>query len=237
MLYIVIPAYNEQDNIEAVVAEWHAVVAGISEDSRLVVIDDGSKDDTYSRLVALEKRYPLLEAHAKPNSGHGATLLFGYKYALESGADYIFQTDSDGQTIAEEFWSFWKLRHESSVIIGDRTTREDGISRVVVTKVLKAVIWTVFGEKIPDVNTPFRLMRADTLRKYISQVPEDFNLSNVMLSVMFSKYEPTLRFIPITFLERQGGVNSINLPKITKIGIQAIGDFLEIKKGMKIGDE
>ena len=49
-LYIVLPAYNEQENIEAVVAQWYPIVEAIGPESRLVVVDDGSRDKTYALL-------------------------------------------------------------------------------------------------------------------------------------------------------------------------------------------
>jgi len=90
-LYIIIPAYNEEANIELVAREWHEVVAGIGQDSRLVIINDGSKDQTYEKLCALQAELPQLLPVTKENGGHGATVLYGYFYALEHGADYIFQ--------------------------------------------------------------------------------------------------------------------------------------------------
>ena len=51
---------------------------------------------------------PLLVAQTKPNGGHGSTVLYGYRYAIENGADYVFQTDSDGQTPPSEFDEFWE---------------------------------------------------------------------------------------------------------------------------------
>ena len=51
-LYIVMPAYNEEANIEAVVSQWHPLVEKIGSDSRLVVMDDGSKDHTYEKEVS-----------------------------------------------------------------------------------------------------------------------------------------------------------------------------------------
>jgi len=232
-LYIVIPAYNEEANIEAVAREWHEVVHSISQDSRLVIVDDGSKDSTYQKLQSLKKELPQLEPLTKKNEGHGATLLYGYDYALKKGADYIFQTDSDGQTLASEFPVFWEQRKRYDVLVGYRNHREDGFSRIVVTKTLKLVLHLIFGIKITDANTPYRLMKREVLKKYIKQVPEKFNLSNVMLTVLFMKNKVNVTFIPITFRPRQGGVNSINLKKITKIGIQAVKDFRVIKKGMK----
>lgn len=232
-LYIIIPAYNEEENIEEVVKQWHEVVANVGPESRLVVIDDGSKDATYEKLKNLKESFAQLEPITKSNSGHGATVLFGYNYALQEKADYIFQTDSDGQTVPDEFYQFWEQRNEYSALIGYRNHRKDGFSRVVVTKTLKFVLWCIFGLKITDANTPFRLMSREVLEKYINKIPKDFNLSNVMLTVCLVKYKENIKFIPITFKPRQGGVNSINLRKIFKIGKQAVKDFRCIKKSLK----
>lgn len=232
-LYIVIPAYNEEMNIEAVAREWHEVVAKIGGESKLVIINDGSKDNTYERLCSLKEELPYLEPITKSNGGHGSTVLYGYNYAIKNKADYIFQTDSDGQTLASEFWGFWKERAEYSAQIGHRNHRQDGFSRVLVTKTLKFVLWCIFGLNIIDANTPFRLIKGITLQKYIEKIPKEFNLSNVMLTVLLIDNKENIRFEPITFRPRQGGINSINFKRITKIGIKAVKDFYEIKKKIK----
>ena len=76
-------------------------------------------------------------------------------------------------------------------------------------------------------------MNKDILAKYINQVPKDFNLSNVMLTVLFVYNNENIDFRPITFRPRQGGTNSINLKKISKIGKQAVKDFRHIRRGLK----
>lgn len=234
-LYIVIPAYNEEENIRSVIDDWYPIVEKYNENgtSRLVIIDDGSKDSTYQIMKEYQKDRPLFEAVTKPNAGHGATVLYGYRYALDHGADYIFQTDSDGQTLPEEFHAFWKKRQHYDMVIGHRNQREDGISRVFVTKTLKFVIRLCFGVSVTDANTPFRLMKASTLKETLPLVPENFNLSNVIISVIYAKKAKAVKYIPITFRPRQGGVNSINLKKIFKIGKQAVKDFHAINKALK----
>jgi len=189
-LYIVVPAYNEQENIESVVNDWYPVVESINkksnnEKSRLVIIDDGSKDDTCKILKKLAKTRPYLESITKENAGHGATVLYGYRHAIKKKADYIFQTDSDGQTLPSEFKQFWDQREKYGAIIGHRNHRKDGLSRIFVTKTLKLVLKMIFGVSVTDANTPFRLMKRELLEKYIDKIPENFNLSNVMLSVAF----------------------------------------------------
>ena len=228
-LYIVMPAYNEEANIEAVVSQWHPLVEKIGSDSRLVVMDDGSKDHTYEKLKDLQKKFPQLVGVTKENEGHGATVLRAYHYAVDHGADYVFQTDSDGQTLPEEFWPLWENRQRGGLLIGQRKGREDAISRVFVTRVLRLVLFAVFRVWVKDANTPFRLMKASELEQVLKKIPEGFNLSNVIMTVIYEK-ENKVTYYPITFRPRQGGVNSINLRKISRIGWQAVKDFRRIRK-------
>ena len=82
-LYIVIPAYNESANIERVIEDWYPVVTNTGADSRLLVINDGSKDNTFELLQELSQDRPQMLAVTKPNGGHGSTVLFGYRYAIK----------------------------------------------------------------------------------------------------------------------------------------------------------
>lgn len=230
--YFVIPAYNEEANIYHVLTNWYPIVEQCGSNSRLLVIDDGSSDHTYSVIEEFSKTHPQLIPLTKPNNGHGATILYGYHYALEHGADYIFQTDSDGQTLPSEFAPFWALRKDYDMVIGNRKKRQDGYSRLFVTKVLKLVLAFCFHVFIPDANTPYRLMKAETLKKYMNIIPANYNLTNVLISVIFARKNCRVHYIPITFRPRQGGVNSINMKKINIIGRQAIHDFYTIKKSL-----
>lgn len=231
-LYIVIPAYNEEKNIEKVIADWYPIIEKYNGNgaSRLVVIDDGSRDNTYDILTKCAQSRPLLRPVTRKNSGHGATVLYGYYYALKHGADYIFQTDSDGQTQAEEFDQFWKLRKQYDMVIGLRNKRQDGITRIFVTKILKIVVRSCFKVSVPDANTPYRLMDRKSLTEVLQSVPLDFNLSNVLIAVIYAKKKMRVKYIPITFRPRQGGNNSINLRSITQIGRKALHDFKTLNK-------
>lgn len=232
ILYIIIPAYNEFENIEKLIDDWYPVIEKHNGDgkSRLVIINDGSKDNTYEAVCECAKTRSLLLPLTKPNGGHGPTLLFGYKYAIDNGADYIFQTDSDGQTDPAEFESFWEFMNEYDAVIGSRPTRQDGQSRKFVEGVLLLLLRITFGVKIPDSNAPYRLMKAELVAKYLNKMPEDFNLPNVMLTTYFAYFHEKVKFVDITFKPRQGGTNSINIKKIIKIGWKAMGDFRMLKK-------
>ena len=234
-LYLVMPAYNEEANIEKTVAQWHPVVERISKDMdcRLVIANDGSKDATYAKLQELQKQYPLLVPIDKKNSGHGATVLFLYRYAIEQGAEFIFQTDSDGQTDPEEFWQMYENRDKYDFQIGNRNHREDGASRVFVTKTLRFVVWLMFHEWVTDANTPFRLMNVNRLKPILEVIPRDFFLCNVAISAIAVKWHERCKWYPITFRPRQGGVNSINMKRIFKIGVQALKDFRIINNSLR----
>lgn len=231
-LYIVMPAYNEEANIRKVIQQWYPVVEKIGGDSRLVILNDGSRDRTHEELEKAMEQCPRLTGINKENEGHGATLLRGYRYAIQEGADYIFQTDSDGQTLPEEFWQMWEKRRQCGLLIGYRGDRQDGLSRIFVTRVLRFVLFVVFGVWVKDANTPFRLMRARQLERVLERIPDKFNLSNVLMTVIYEKHQMGVYYFPITFRPRQGGKNSINMKKIITIGKQAVVDFRKLRRSI-----
>lgn len=235
-IFVVMPAYNEEANIAGVVKQWYPIVEKIGGKSKLVIVDDGSKDNTFKIMQELSNQYPLFSPITKANSGHGSTCLFAYKHAIDNGADWVFQTDSDGQTDPNEFWNFWKIRSQYDFIIGARTNRLDGFSRIVVTRVLKLVVWLKFGVSVKDANTPFRLMRAKELKSLLELIPPHFFLSNVLISTLAVLRKKRRIWIPITFKPRQGGVNSINLKRIFKIGVKALKDFNEAKRRIRVAE-
>ena len=235
VLYIVMPAYNEEANIEDVIRQWHPVAERINEEgneAHLVIANDGSKDNTFAIMQQLQSKYQYLLPLDKVNSGHGATVLYLYRYAIGNGANYVFQTDSDGQTMPDEFWQMWEHRHEYDFQIGTRGGRQDGFSRIVVTKTLRLVVWLMFHVWVKDANTPFRLMKAERLNEIMKCIPEDFFLSNVAISAVEKKKKVKIGWYPITFRPRQGGVNSINLKRIFKIGVKSLGDFRKINSSL-----
>ncbi|MCC6094365.1 MAG: HAD-IIB family hydrolase [Eubacterium sp.] len=239
ILYIVIPAYNEAANISRVIEDWYPVVEEHDGGgrSRLIVIDDGSTDSTHALLQKLAQDRPLMLALTKKNQGHGPAVRFGYRYAVEHGSNYVFQTDADGQTLASEFENFWNKRAANDMVIGWRRHREDGWNRRLVTRVLRFVIRLTFHCDCADANTPFRLIRTPALRQCLPYIPEDFFLSNVLLTVLLTKKEFRVTYLPVTFRPRQGGKNSIDFRKIMKIGWKAFFTFHNINRQIEQQDQ
>ena len=92
IVYFVLPAYNEEANIEDVIKQWHPVCEKINaegNEAKLVIANDGSKDNTFRIMQGLQKKYPYLTPLDKPNSGHGATVLYLYHYAIDHGATTV----------------------------------------------------------------------------------------------------------------------------------------------------
>lgn len=228
------PVYNESGNLTQTVADWYKVL-DVSETSRLLLLDDGSTDDSFSIMQSLQAKYPKLEILTKPNSGHGPTVRMAYKEALERGADYIFQTDSDGQTLPEEFFDLWEQRENYQVQIGSRLKRQDGSGRKLVSNVLRMVLKYYFQVDTVDPNTPFRLFDRETLATFLPFLPEDFALTNALTSVYTAYSGTKSRYVPITFRPRQGGKNSINYRRIARIALDNMKKFPELNRKMRAG--
>src|SRR5687768_12844291 len=95
LLYLVMPIYNEQASIGAVVREWKDMLARVAPEHRILILNDGSKDNTAQVLAEIAAATPGVEVINKPNSGHGRTCIQGYGEALQRGARWVFQIDSD----------------------------------------------------------------------------------------------------------------------------------------------
>lgn len=230
-LYIVMPAYNEEENIATVVNQWYPILQEKNTESRLVIADSGSTDNTHAILEEMMSHgYHQLEILPTKGTQHGPKLIALYDYAIQNKADFIFQTDSDGQTNPNEFEAFWNMWNEKDGILGKRKVRGDGKSRAFVENIVCLLLRLYFGVKVPDANAPFRLMKADIVKKYLYKLPFDYNLPNIMLTTYFAYYQESIIFRDITFKPRQGGTNSLNIPKIAKIGFQSLFDFSVLKK-------
>jgi glycosyltransferase involved in cell wall biosynthesis len=232
-LYVVMPAYNEEANIVSVVEEWYPVVEARNDASRLVIADGGSKDRTLEILQGLARKLPRLEVVSMPGTDHGTKVLWLYRHAVERGAEWVFQTDSDGQTRASEFDSFWSDRERYDAILGNRVARGDGFRRKIVELGLRLFVLAYFGIWIPDANAPFRLMRSSVLRDFLPLMPDTFNLPNAVVAACFAKHGDHVAFRPITFRSRQGGKNFMNYRRIAGIAVGSLRNFHRVRQEMK----
>lgn len=227
------PAYNEGKNIRETVSSWIKVLEGKSGKSRLVVADSGSTDDTHKILLELKKKYKKLEILGGTNKLHGPKVLALYDYAIKRGADYVFQTDSDGQTNPKEFAKFWRQREEYDVILGHRSKRGDGRIRGLVERVVCLLLQLFFDVRVPDANAPFRIMKSSIIEKYYNQIPREYELPNILLTAYFVRFGERVKFEEISFKPRGRGTNSINLKKIFRIGRESLVVFARFRRDMR----
>ena len=231
-LYIVMPAYNEAENISDVVEKWYPVIENASSgEGRLVIVNDGSHDDTLVRLHELQKGRPQLSVIDQPNSGHGATLLNAYHYALDQGADYIFQTDSDGQVNPDVLSVVWETSPGKDAVIGRRKDRQDGTMRKFIERVLCTVLLFEFHTVIPDANAPCRLISRSAMQAYLDVLPETVLLPNAIQTAFLHKYF-NIEFVPIAFGTRAAGTQKMNLRKAARTGLASIREFRVVEKNI-----
>lgn len=212
-LYLVMPAYNEAENIEKTVLSWQkALIQSSIQSYKIVVADSGSTDETHAYLTKMKQRgMEELVILSNTMKEHGPKCIALYNYAIANGADWVFQTDSDGQTNPEEFVSFWNMRDSYDAVIGSRPQRGDGWARKMVEEVLKLIIRFFFKIRVPDTNAPFRLMKTSLLEEYLPRLESDYNLPNVMLTTYMVYYHNRITFKDITFSQR-GGWEEFNKP-------------------------
>jgi len=233
---IVMPAYNEGEVIASVVEKWTDLLKkgfDASDNPVLIVVNDGSKDNTGEILKQLALTNPLLMAVDQPNGGHGNAVVNAYRKALEINAEYIFQTDSDDQFETEDFFKLWEKRNESEFILGYRKQRFDAPIRLVITRILKASIFLFLGAPIEDSNIPFRLIKGSFLKKLIDNLPQPTPFApNIFISVMSKRAGQKLFSIPISHKDRHTGEVSIKKMKLLQVCWQSFKELLAFRRDL-----
>jgi glycosyltransferase involved in cell wall biosynthesis len=231
-LAIVVPVYNEAATIESVVNSWIPVLENTGADFQFILINDGSTDSTISVLQKLESDHPKkIVVVDKPNSGHGRTCRVGYSAAAASPrVHWVLQIDSDGQCDPSYFPEFWKRKDSADCIFGRRIIRDDGFARSLTSKFCKLGATFLGGRDMVDPNVPYRLIRREVLASALHLIPASFDIHNVAITFVLKK-KGNLRwdYVPIRFLSRQGGTNSINLLNVAHLGVSMLFDLAKLK--------
>ena len=203
-LCVLMPVYNEVTAIEQVLQEWTSKLREVCPDFALFVINDGSDDGTKEILEQLSAKIPELKTVHRKNSGHGPSCLFGYQQALEAGNPWVLQLDSDGQCDPQYFQNFWQSRKKHPIQYGYRKNREDGLARLLISRVLSLIIWLRTKIWVKDANVPYRLIKTSHLSVALEQIPKDEPLANIPLAV-FQQKNYGIHWQPISFRKRYAG--------------------------------
>lgn len=230
---LVMPAYNEEECIQQVVDSWNSELSGIFGNKfGMVVVNDGSKDNTGKILDELAQTRSWLKVVHQPNGGHGKALLHAYRVGLELNSQFIFQTDSDNQFNPSDFKKLWNQRNVSRFILGYRLNRHDAFHRLVITRILRAVLFLTYGRYIVDANIPFRLIESSYLRKLLTVLAGEPFAPNIFLSVLAARDGENLLSIPVDHIDRQTGTVSIVRWKLIKVCLQSLRELIEFRKSL-----
>ncbi len=161
-LSVVLPAYNEEGNIERAVRDAAAACQRLVREFEVVVVDDGSRDRTPVILAGLEReleRRLRVVRHAT-NLGYGAALRDGFAAAR---GELVFYTDSDNQFDLAELADVLPLMQDADVAVGYRLDRQDTALRKLSSAFFNALTCRVLGLHLRDLNCSFKLFRRRVL--------------------------------------------------------------------------
>ncbi len=206
-LVVVMPVYNEEECIAAVVREWMAELNLLKIDYQVVVLNDGSKDRS-EEVLSFFSGDPHIQIINKPNTGHGPTILQGYRMASEE-AEWVFQCDSDGEMPAVAFPSLWEKREQYDALFGYRQHRAQSKGRALISAVSRIAVHILFGRGVVDVNTPYRLMRGALLRKILPDIQADTFAPNIILTGELIRRKVRVLEVPVSTKPRLTGRCSI----------------------------
>jgi dolichol-phosphate mannosyltransferase len=206
-LALVIPAYNEAACIVEVVGAWAAALDALGIDYKITVLDDGSTDGTGATLSVFADN-PRVEITTKPNSGHGPTLLVGYR-AAAAQADWVFQCDGDDEMSPDSFGSLWGMRHDHDALFGSRMDRRQTAGRRLISSVSRIVVRLFYARVVDDVNTPYRLMRSMALAPIVAAIPDSTFAPNLVISGTIALAGLRIANIEVPHHERTTGTVSI----------------------------
>ena len=159
------PAYNDQATIGGLVEKTFQVLADTGREFEVLVVDDGSRDQTPAVLERLQSQYGdrFRVVRHPVNRGYGAALRSGMQAARK---DLVFYTDGDGQYDPGELTTLLaRLEPAVGLVNGYKTRRSDPYHRIVIGKVYNAMVRWLFGISLRDVDCDFRLIRRSWLEQ------------------------------------------------------------------------
>ena len=209
---IAVPAFNEQGRVGDVVRDVRSTLP----DADVVVIDDGSADET----AAEERAAGATVIRLPLNSGYGTALQTGYKYAVRNGYAVIGQIDADGQHQARYLREMLDALDEQNadVVIGSRFLGRDGhyrpsAARKVGIALFSRIASLVTRQRITDPTSGFQTMRVDVARFFCSDVyPNDYPDADILILLHrsgFAVREVPVQMRPSTNVSMHAGHKSI----------------------------
>ena len=214
------PAYNDAGTISSLVIQAKQTLAEIADDYEIIVVNDGSQDDTAQIIDFLAAEYPEVRAvHHPKNRGYGGALRTGFASATK---DLVFYTDGDAQYDVRELRLLYEAFNDDlDLVNGWKLKRHDPWFRIVIGLIYQYLIKYTFRLKLRDVDCDFRLMR----RSIFEQVELTSN-SGVICVEMMKKIQDagfSLGEVPVHHYHRLYGKSQFfNYRRLFSVGISLI---------------
>jgi glycosyltransferase involved in cell wall biosynthesis len=172
-LSVVLPAYNEEPNVEAVVRKALEALPALAHDYEVIVVDDGSTDGTAEIAQALvDEHYPRVRLlRHERNEGYGAALRTGFSRTRH---DFVFYTDADQQFDIAELEFLLPMLAEHDVVVGFRVYRYDSAFRLLASTVYNWIVRLLFRVRVRDVDCSFKVFRREVLDKITIECTDFF---------------------------------------------------------------
>ena len=205
-LLIIIPAYNEQENILKTVQDIKSHIP----EADYIVVNDCSKDKT--REILRQEDAPYIDLPV--NLGIGGGVQTGYRYALEYGYDIAVQFDGDGQHDAAYIKDLIAPIEsgQADVTIGSRFVKNEGFQSSAMRRLgirfLSGLIYLLCGVKVKDVTSGMRAVNRAMIEKFAWDYAQDYPEPEAILSSGLA--HARILEVPVQMRERQGGTSSIN---------------------------
>lgn len=206
---IIIPAYNEAENIERVVDN---LIENYPQYD-YVIVNDGSRDNTEE--ICKVKEYHVL--HLPVNLGIGGAVQTGYRYAQKNDYDVAVQMDGDGQHDPAYLAKMLELieSENSEVVIGSRFVDKEGFQssemRRVGIRLLSVLDWVLTGIHVKDVTSGYRAVNKRFIKIFAEDYPADYPEPEAL--VIAAVYRGKVTECPVIMREREKGTSSINLKR------------------------
>ena len=232
-LALVMPVYNEEGCVREVVRAWRDELSRLGADFVMLVLDDGSTDGT-PRALAEFAGDPRVRVLRKANTGHGPTILMGYRQAVEL-SPWVFQCDSDGEMAPSEFGALYERREAYDALFGVRVGRKQTLGRKALSAGARATVRLLFGSGVQDVNTPYRLIRADVLKRIVAQMPDGTFAPNVIISGALARAGLRVWHHPVPFEARRTGKGSLASWKLWCVALKSFCETLRCRPRLDAG--
>jgi glycosyltransferase involved in cell wall biosynthesis len=209
-LSVILPAHDEEANIDAVVRRSLEVLPHITDSFEIVVVDDGSHDGTAGivRQIADEDARVRLVSHPV-NRGYGAALTSGFR---ASTGDYVMFMDSDRQFDIADLRLLSPFVGEYDIVAGFRQERNDPLHRRIFAEVFNVAVRILFGVHLRDIDCAFKIFRGDQVRGM--ELTSPGALINTEMQARLRRQGATLMQVGVHHYPRLAGEASGGNPKV-----------------------